>query len=38
MMSMKMPNRLSVWYVLAAPVLAGMSTVDFHIGSFNYTG
>lgn len=37
-MSMKTPNRMSVWYVLAAPVLAGMSTVDFHIGSFNYTG
>jgi O-antigen ligase len=35
---MKKPNRLAVWYVLATPVLAGISTVDFHIGSFNYTG
>ncbi len=35
---MKNPNRLAVWYVLAVPVLAGISTVDFHIGGFNFVG
>ncbi len=35
---MKAPNRLAVWYVLAVPVLAGMSTLDFHVGGFNFTG
>jgi O-antigen ligase len=38
MMSMKMPNRLSVWYVLATPVIAGMSTLELQIGGLNYTG
>lgn len=33
------PFRLfSAWYILAIPVIAGMSTLELRIGEFNYTG
>jgi hypothetical protein len=31
-------RKLGVWYVVATPVLAGVSMFDFRVGGLNYTG
>ncbi len=35
---MNLFRSLTVWYVALIPVVAGMSTLEFQIGGFNYTG
>ena len=35
---MNFTRKLSVWYVVAMPVIAGLSTLDLQVGGLNYTG
>jgi O-antigen ligase len=35
---MDLCRKISVWYIVAVPILAGLATLNFRIAGFNYTG
>jgi O-antigen ligase len=35
---MELNRKLSIWFIVAIPLLAGISTLDIEIGGLNYTG